>query len=62
MLFGIITLYLFNAMNGWTFILFGVFAGIETLFLFFVVKETKGLSEVQVARLYVNEKEVQKLK
>lgn len=61
MLFGIVTLYLFNSLNGWTFILFGIFAGIETLFLFFVVKETKGLSEAQVARLYVPEGAAQKL-
>mmetsp|Transcript_115680 Transcript_115680/g.160524 ORF Transcript_115680/g.160524 Transcript_115680/m.160524 type:complete len:261 (+) Transcript_115680:822-1604(+) len=54
LLFGLITLYLFDGLGGWTFIIFGIFAGIETLFLFFVVKETKGLSEVQVAKLYVS--------
>jgi len=51
---GALTLYMFDALQGYTFILFGIFSTMNFLFVLFVMKETRGLSETQVKVLYVN--------
>lgn len=49
---GSTTTIMANNLGGYMFILFGVFSTCATLFTFFCMKETKGLSEAEVARLY----------
>jgi len=48
---------MFDGLNGYTFVLFGLFSTINTFFVFFVMKETKGLTEHEVKMLYVAEKD-----
>lgn len=51
---GSVTPTLFNAIgSGGTFIMFGVFSGIATIFVLLFMKETKGLTEEQVKKLYL---------
>lgn len=54
----IITPILLDAIGGWLFIIFGIICVVLGAFSLFVVKETKGLSEVEVAQLYNREKKV----
>jgi len=55
MIVGLLTPSLMNSWlgSGATFIMFGVFNMLAVLFLFFFMKETKGLSDAEVRRLYV---------
>lgn len=55
---GAVTPTLFNSSIGnYTFLIFAVFSAIATVFIFFFMKETKGLSEYEVARLYRTDNE-----
>eukprot|EP00351_Strombidinopsis_sp_SopsisLIS2011_P005741 CAMPEP_0116877918 /NCGR_PEP_ID=MMETSP0463-20121206/9673_1 /TAXON_ID=181622 /ORGANISM="Strombidinopsis sp, Strain SopsisLIS2011" /LENGTH=144 /DNA_ID=CAMNT_0004525629 /DNA_START=1270 /DNA_END=1704 /DNA_ORIENTATION=+ len=51
---GAVTLYMFDGLGGYTFVLFGIFSAINFLFVIFVMKETRGLSEAQVKLVYVS--------
>jgi len=46
---------LFKKFNGWVFIVCAIFSFICALFCMFFMKETKGLSEKQIAQLYSRE-------
>jgi hypothetical protein len=48
----LLTPTLISAMGGYLFISFGVLCGLCGLFCLFILKETKGLSNKQVALLY----------
>jgi len=41
-----------SSVSNYTFLIFSAFSLIASIFLFFFMKETKGLSENQIARLY----------
>jgi Sugar (and other) transporter len=43
---------LFDAFNGWVFIACAAFSLLCAVFCVFMMKETKGLSEKQIAQLY----------
>lgn len=47
---------LLNVLEGGLFIMFGALCLIMSAFVFFIVKETKGKSEVEVAQLYIKRK------
>lgn len=60
---GFITPKLFDAFNGtkypgMPFIIFGVFCGLGTIFVYIFMKETKGLSDAQVKNLYRTDRDV----
>lgn len=38
--------------------MFGVFCGLGTIFVFFFMKETKGLSDAEVKKLYRTDRDV----
>ena len=52
----LITPTLIEAIGGYLFIIFGGFCFVAGLFCLFIVKETKGLSNAEIAVLYVKEK------
>lgn len=45
---------MFDGLGGYTFILFGMLTAINFLFVIFVMKETRGMSEAQVKMIYVS--------
>ena len=59
LIIGLITPLMFNNMKtGTPFIVFGVLCGLGTLFVFFFMKETKGLSDSDVKKLYRTDRDV----
>ena len=59
LIIGLITPLMFNNMpDGTPFIVFGVLCGLGTLFVFFFMKETKGLSDSDVKKLYRTDRDV----
>jgi hypothetical protein len=41
-----------EAIKGWTFIIYGIFCIMAAIFIMIYMKETKGLNEVQLQKLY----------
>ena len=58
LIIGLITPLMFNNIKAGTFIVFGVLCGLGTLFVFFFMKETKGLSDSDVKKLYRTDRDV----
>lgn len=59
LIIGLVTPALFNGMSpGTPFIMFGVFCGLGTIFVYFFMKETKGLSEKEVKMLYRTDRDI----
>lgn len=52
LIIGLIVPSLMNSIHGYTFILFGCISTLSTVFIYFFMKETKGLTEEQVKHLY----------
>jgi MFS family permease len=59
LIIGLITPIMFNSMKGgWPFIVFGILCGLGTVFVFFFMKETKGLSDAEVKKLYRTDRDI----
>lgn len=59
LIIGLVTPVMFNKMaSGIPFIVFGVLCGLGTIFVFFFMKETKGLSDAEVKKLYRTDRDV----
>lgn len=59
LIIGLITPLLFNTMTpGTPFIMFGVFCGLGTIFVYFFMKETRGLSDAELKKLYRTDRDV----
>ena len=46
---------LLNSINGWVFIIFAIFMGLAMVYTIFMIKETKGLSELEIQKLFWKE-------
>ena len=55
---GLITPVMFKLPGGWPFMIFGITCGLGTLFVFLFMKETKGLSDAEVKKLYRTDRDV----
>jgi len=63
LIIGLVTPLFFAAFSdtsvpGMPFIIFGIFCGLGTVFVFFFMKETKGLSDAEVKNLYRTDRDV----
>ena len=62
LIIGLITPLMFDNLtsgNGaWPFMIFGITCGLGTLFVFLFMKETKGLSDAEVKKLYRTDRDV----
>lgn len=59
LIIGLITPVLFNSLKpGMPFIMFGIFCGLGTIFVYFFMKETKGLSDAEVKKLYRTDRDI----
>lgn len=52
----LITPVLFDNLNGYTFLVFAAPSAVSVIYIYFMMKETKGLSDWQIARLYRSDK------
>jgi MFS family permease len=59
LIIGLITPLMFNTLpGGWPFLIFGILCGLGTLFVALFMKETKGLSDAEVKKLYRTDRDV----
>lgn len=62
LIIGLVTPWLFDNLTsdhgGWPFMIFGITCGLGTIFVFFFMKETKGLSDADVKKLYRTDRDV----